>query len=231
TASVSRRAHKCASPSQSHPKTQGITGRGQRCGSQLPTAISRPGSDSSGLAQIQASIGGKVLLNQAFTIERLQRTMTNQHFPIIHLSSHGTFSSDPKKTGIFAWNRQLDLPTLRQLVEQQGQQRSIELLVLSACETAKGDERSILGLAGVAAQAGARSTIASRWLVNEQSTITLMDAFYYGLKQGLSKAEALRQAKLQLIHSADFNHPFSGAVLRLLEVGCDDRGWINHLLR
>jgi CHAT domain-containing protein len=160
------------------------------------------------LVQIQTSIGGKVLLNQAFTIERLQRLMTNQHFPIIHLSSHGTFSSDPKKTGIFAWNRQLDLPTLRQLIEQQGQQRSLELLVLSACETAKGDERSILGLAGVAAQSGARSTIASRWLVSEQSTVMLMDAFYRNLKQGLSKAEALRQAKLELIHSADFNHPF-----------------------
>jgi CHAT domain-containing protein len=160
------------------------------------------------LSQIQTSIGGKVLLNQAFTIERLQRAMTARHFPIIHLSSHGIFSSDPRKTGIFAWNRQLDLPTLRQLIERQGQQRSIELLVLSACETAKGDARSLLGLAGVAAQAGARSTIASRWLVNEESTIILMDAFYRHLKHGLPKAEALRQAKLQLIRSAEFNHPF-----------------------
>jgi CHAT domain-containing protein len=83
-----------------------------------------------------------------------------------------------------------------------------QLLVLSACESAKGDQRSILGLAGVAAQAGARSTIASLWLVDESSTATLMELFYSGLSAGLPKAEALRLAKLGLMDSPEFSHPF-----------------------
>jgi CHAT domain-containing protein len=133
------------------------------------------------------------------------------------LASHGKFSSDPKETGILAWDQVLDLPTLRQLIDEQAKrQRSIELLVLSACETAKGDQRSVLGLAGVAAQAGARSTIASLWLVNEESTVALMDEFYFQMSQGLSKAEALRQAKLNLIHNPEFSHPFFWGSFQLI---------------
>jgi CHAT domain-containing protein len=167
--------------------------------------------------QIATMIRSKTLLNQDFTIEQLQRTLDADYYPIIHLASHGKFSSNPNETGILAWNRTLDLPTLRQLIDTQSKrQRSIELLVLSACETAKGDQRSVLGLAGVAAQAGARSTIASLWLVNEDSTVALMDEFYFGLSQGLSKAEALRQAKLSLINNSEFRHPFYWGSFQLI---------------
>lgn len=167
--------------------------------------------------QIAAILRSKVLLNQDFTIKKFQELLENQDYPIIHLASHGKFSSNPRENGIFAWDKQLDMYTLRQLIDRQSKQRnSIELLVLSACETAKGDQRSVLGLAGVAAQAGARSTVASLWLVNEESTVALMSEFYQGLKNGLSKAEALRQAKLTLINSSDFNHPFFWGSFQLI---------------
>ena len=84
----------------------------------------------------------------------------------------------------------------------------IELLVLSACQTAKGDKRSALGIAGIATQAGARSTVASLWLVEEASTAQLMGKFYQGLKNGLSKAEALRQAQLALLANPEYAHPY-----------------------
>jgi CHAT domain-containing protein len=97
---------------------------------------------------------------------------------------------------------------LKRLIQLKHQNGPLNLLVLSACETAKGNRRSILGLAGVAAQAGARSTLASRWLADEPATMQLMTKFYAGLATGKPKAEALRQAKLELMQSQDFSHPF-----------------------
>jgi CHAT domain-containing protein len=90
----------------------------------------------------------------------------------------------------------------------QSESSSLELLVLSACQTAKGDRRSALGIAGVAAQAGARSTIATLWLVDAASTAQLMGEFYSGLKNGLTKAEALRQAQLILLSNPKSRHPY-----------------------
>jgi CHAT domain-containing protein len=161
------------------------------------------------IEQIQDSTKAKVLLNQQFTADRLKQVLNQGNFPIVHFSTHGRFSSNPTETGIFAWDKPIKMRDLRRIIEtQNARDQSIELLVLSACESAKGDGRSILGLAGVAAQAGARSTIASLWLVDESSTVVLMDEFYRRLSGGMSKAEALRQAKLVLMESEDFNHPF-----------------------
>ena len=76
----------------------------------------------------------------------------------------------------------------------------IDLLVLSACETATGDKRAALGLAGVAVRAGARSTLASLWQVNDESTAALMGQFYRELIENpeIAKAEALRRAQLKI---------------------------------
>jgi CHAT domain-containing protein len=159
------------------------------------------------LMAIQQNAPGKILLNQDFTIARLRQQITTGRYPIVHLSTHGIYSSDPSATGLLTWDQKLGMTELRHILEQ-NRQSPIELLVLSACESAKGDQRSILGLAGVAAQAGARSTLASLWLVDESSTTIIMNQFYSGLRAGLPKAAALRQAKLALMDSPDFNHPF-----------------------
>lgn len=73
----------------------------------------------------------------------------------------------------------------------------IELLVLSACNTAQGDDQAILGLAGVAVRAGARSTVATLWGANDEATATLMGEFYRQLASDtqINKAQALRQAQ------------------------------------
>lgn len=86
------------------------------------------------------------------------------------------------------------------------------MLVLSACETATGDSRSALGLAGVAVRSGARSTVATLWRVNDQVSATLMSQFYDRLAQasqtGMSKAEALRQAQLYILKNPDYRAPY-----------------------
>ena len=85
----------------------------------------------------------------------------------------------------------------------------IELLILSACQTAAGDKRAALGLAGVAVRSGARSTIATLWSVQDESTADLMTQFYQALNQPqVTKADALRQAQLSLLHSPQYQHPF-----------------------
>ncbi|MFM6343957.1 MAG: CHAT domain-containing protein, partial [Dolichospermum sp.] len=93
---------------------------------------------------------------------------------------------------------------------------SVELLTLTACETAEGDERSALGLAGVAIQAGVQSAIASLWPVSDQSTLQLILAFYDNLiNSGVNKAEALREAQIQLIQAQsnpDINNQYSHPV-------------------
>ena len=88
------------------------------------------------------------------------------------------------------------------------QLRPIELLVLSACETATGDRLASLGLAGIAVRAGARSTIASLWAVSDEATVTLMTNFYQELTKDVSKAEALRQAQISTLKEDAFDHPF-----------------------
>ena len=96
------------------------------------------------------------------------------------------------------------------------QHSNIELLVLSACETATGDNRAALGLAGVAVKAGARSTLATLWTVDDQASSALMSKFYHQLRSGkLNKAQALRQAQLAVLQSQNYEHPrnWSGYVL------------------
>lgn len=150
------------------------------------------------------------LLNDKFTSERFQQEFTESDFPIVHISTHGQFSSDPQRTVLLAWDKLIDVQQFASLVRSktQGSQDSIELLVLSACETATGDPRSGLGIAGLAAQAGARSTVASLWLVDAASTTELMREFYKNLHNGTSKAEALRQAQLVLFKNPKYHHPY-----------------------
>ncbi|MFB2771886.1 CHAT domain-containing protein [Pelatocladus sp. BLCC-F211] len=146
------------------------------------------------------------LLNAEFTSERLKKQVQKTNFPILHISTHGQFSSDPEQTFILAWDKPINVREFDFLLRNN--QKAIELLVLSACQTAKGDKRSALGIAGVAVQAGALSTLASLWLVDADSTAQLMGEFYKGLNNRLSTAEALRQAQLTLLKHPKYNHPY-----------------------
>ncbi|MDB9371024.1 CHAT domain-containing protein [Nodularia spumigena CS-586/05] len=156
------------------------------------------------------------LLNHQFTSDRFRQKIGNSPLPVVHVSTHAQFSSDPEQTFILAWDRPMNLLDLNALLKRQNSQSSIDLLVLSACQTAKGDRRSALGIAGLAAQSGARSTIATLWLVNSDSTVQLISKFYEGLKNGLPKAEALRQAQLSLLSNPKYTHPYYWAAFVLV---------------
>lgn len=155
------------------------------------------------LKQIQAEVASsKKLLNSELSSSNLKKQIESVGFNIIHLATHGNFSSDPEETFILLWDRLLQAKNLDQLlgVSDRTDAPTIELLALSACETATGDKQATLGLAGVAVRAGARSTLATLWQVQDQSTAALAIQFYQALKDGkLTKAEALRRAQLYLI--------------------------------
>ena len=163
------------------------------------------------MKEIAQIVSTEVLLDQNFTRPRLQREIETTSFPVVHLATHGQFSSQAEDTFLLTYNERINVKNLDQLLrEREGQERSpIELLILSACQTATGDKRAVLGLAGVAMRSGARSTLATLWSVQDQSTAELISQFYKTLNQpGVSKAEALRQAQLSLLHSPQYQHPF-----------------------
>jgi CHAT domain-containing protein len=162
------------------------------------------------LQEIQAEVTSQILLNQTFTSATLQAQIQALPFPIVHLATHGQFSSNADETFILAWDKPInvnELSTLLRSREDAGE-RAIELLVLSACETAAGDKRAALGLAGLAVQAGARSTLASLWSLDDQSGAQFMGEFYRNLARArISKAEALRQTQLTFLRDPNFRHP------------------------
>ncbi|MEL7332920.1 MAG: CHAT domain-containing protein [Cyanobacteria bacterium J06560_2] len=152
--------------------------------------------------QIQQNTPSRVLLNEAFTQTNLTELINNTPFPLVHLATHGQFSADPNDTFILAWDKPIPVGELNQLLRQseQTRQSAIELLILSACETAAGDRRAALGLAGVAVQAGARSTLASLWNLDDETGALFSNHFYEALQTpNLSKAQALRNAQLKFI--------------------------------
>jgi CHAT domain-containing protein len=161
--------------------------------------------------QISALVPTNVLLNQAFTRTQFEGKVASVPFPIVHLATHGQFSSEAENTFLLTWDGRINVKEFDQLLEGRNRQdrRPIELLILSACQTAAGDKRAALGLAGVAVRSGARSTIATLWSVQDNSTAILMSQLYEELRQpGMSLAEALRQAQLKVLRSSDYQHPF-----------------------
>ena len=151
----------------------------------------------------------KVLLNQNFTEENLTQLVTTTSIPILHLATHGQFSSKQEDTFLLAWDETINIQELEALIKSRKSQQAIELLILSACQTAFGDKRAALGLAGLSMRSGARSVVATLWSVNDESTAQLMVNFYQELqKKGIRKSEALRQAQLKLIQSPNYNHPY-----------------------
>ncbi len=163
------------------------------------------------VAEISRSVSASPLLNQNFTKEALEDTVNHTQANVLHLATHGQFSSKQEDTFLLTWNGRLNIRELSELLRKREIQtgEAIELLVLSACDTAVGDDRAVLGLAGLAVKSGARSTLASLWPVKDRVAVLLMSDFYKNLQQpNMTKAEALRQAQLKLLADEGFSDPF-----------------------
>jgi CHAT domain-containing protein len=171
------------------------------------------------LDTIAAEVAGESLRDEAFTQKNLQHELTSQSFSVVHIATHGQFSFQENETFLLAWDGRIRIRQLAEMIEQQkrSQRRPIELLILSACETATGNHQAALGLAGMAVKAGASSTVASLWSISDESTAVLMRYMYEDLKApGMPKVQALRQAQIALIQNPRYQHPFYWSAFVLL---------------
>jgi CHAT domain-containing protein len=163
------------------------------------------------LDRIKIQVPNSILLkNDSFTDKKLEKKIQETPYQVVHLATHGEFSSKAEDTFVLTWDERLNVDQLNTLLRSDKKQiNPIELLVLSACKTATGDNRATLGLAGMAVRAGARSTIASLWYVDDEATSLLMSEFYQELANNkLTKAEVLRNAQLSILKNKKFSHPY-----------------------
>jgi CHAT domain-containing protein len=140
---------------------------------------------------------GRSFLNDEFTIDNLRSQRIASPSIILHLATHAEFKpGQPGNSYIQLWNSRLGLDEMQTL--EWRREPTVELLVLSACRTAVGDEEVKLGFAGFAVQSGAKTAMASLWYVSDEGTLSLMVEFYSYLKKSL-KAQALRQAQIAML--------------------------------
>jgi CHAT domain-containing protein len=168
------------------------------------------------VGSVQKILGGTKLMDRDFTLANLQEQLLNKSYPVVHIATHGKFGVDAASTFLLTFDSRLTLEQIDEVLRQaalsqkQSRQRQqpVELLTLSACQTAAGDNRAALGIAGVAVRAGVRSALASLWNINDEATVPLIEEFYTQLAQpNVTKAEALQKAQLKMIASLEYSHP------------------------
>ena len=153
--------------------------------------------------------GGGLLLNKDFLVPAVETQLKEKSFSVVHIASHGQFEEDPRNSFLLAYDEKLTMDRLDQFVSRMKyRDEPLALLTLSACETAAGDDRAALGLAGVAIKAGARSALATLWFISDEASSVLVMDFYRQLGDAsLSKAAALQRAQLKLLEHPMFRHP------------------------
>jgi CHAT domain-containing protein len=161
---------------------------------------------------------GVSLLDSDFTIDRFRGEAESGRYRIVHIASHGIFGGAADNSYILAYDDYITMDGLREWLKADTLRSTpVDLLTLSACETADGSDRAPLGIAGAAMKARARSVMGALWQVEDTAAQTLMQKFYEGLLQrSTSKAEALRRAQLELLNTAEFSHPFFWAPFVLI---------------
>ncbi|RKZ64650.1 MAG: hypothetical protein DRQ99_15185, partial [Candidatus Parabeggiatoa sp. nov. 3] len=162
-----------------------------------------------------------LLLNRQFTIPTLQTELAQKGHSIVHIASHGQFSGNLDKTFILTYDDKLSLNKLEQMMRLATiKGKPVELLTLSACETAVGDDRAALGLAGVALKAGVKSALASLWKVDDIATQAIIIEFYRQLQHNaMSKVKALQKAQTMMLTDkryAAHQHPYFWSAFLLI---------------
>jgi len=148
------------------------------------------------------------MLDSTFQLEQFKQNVRGAR--IVHIASHGMFTGDPDSSFVMAHDHLLNMNGLENLFKSESfSDTPVELLTLSACQTAEGDDRSPLGLSGVALRSGARSIMGSLWPVSDNAARTMFPIFYNSMKgSDISKAKALQKSQLALLNDEEMKHPF-----------------------
>jgi CHAT domain-containing protein len=170
------------------------------------------------LRRVQDMFGGAVYKDGAFLTANIENALNSQAFTLVHLASHASFQADADSSFLLTYDGRMTMDALERFIKlSRFRVEPVELLTLSACETAVGDERAALGLAGVAIKAGARSALASLWLINDEAAAELVTEFYADLKDGnTSKAKALQRAQVTMLNDLRYRYPIYWAPFLLI---------------
>jgi len=150
------------------------------------------------------------MMNSEYSIESFHDQLKATEYSVIHLATHGEFDADPDHTYLLTYQSKMTMDKLQGIIGLgKFRDKPVELLTLSACKTAVGNDKAALGLAGVALKAGARSAIATLWFVDDEATSIVISEFYQQLLHGggLSKAKSLQNAQKKLIVQDRYWHP------------------------
>lgn len=174
--------------------------------STLVKALSLPGV-SNEVTALQKDMVNTTLMNQTFTYGGFKQAVGSGDYSIIHIASHGYFGTSADNSFVMTYDHNLKLGDFQVLLSNKNIKKTpINLLTLSACQTADGDDRALLGFSGIAIKTNALSAIGTLWSVDDAATAMFMKAFYSDLTKD-PKAEALRQAQLSLLKNNDTRHP------------------------
>ncbi len=162
------------------------------------------------LESLKGELPSTQLLDQNFTADALRQDLRQRPYSIVHIASHGVLGQRADQSFILAYDRVLTLDDLERLLQTGPfRDRPMDLLTLSACQTAEGDDRAPLGIAGMALKTRVRGALGTLWPVDDDAAARLMPAFYRSLGHaGLSKGSALQKAQLNLLHDPELSHPY-----------------------
>jgi CHAT domain-containing protein len=149
------------------------------------------------------------LLNSAFSRARFASELREVNYTMVHIASHSQLGSDPSQSFVLAYDGPLSLDDLEGSIKlARFRDLGLELLTLSACQTAVGDDSAALGMAGLALKAGARSVLATLWFISDEASSQLVVEFYKQLQNpSMSKARALQAAQIKLMQDPLLGHP------------------------
>jgi CHAT domain-containing protein len=165
-------------------------------------------SEIRGVARIYPS--SVLLENAEFTAARVDDEIKNSSVGLVHLASHGEFTGRAGGCFLLTHDGRITLDDIEGMIRpKKFTETPVDLLCLSGCRTAAGDDRAALGLAGAGVKAGVRSVVASLWYVEDSTTAELMSDFHRRLRDQAAggKAAALRGAQLELLKRDPNAHP------------------------
>ncbi|MDM8559312.1 CHAT domain-containing protein [Candidatus Parabeggiatoa sp. HSG14] len=156
----------------------------------------------------------KKLLNKQFSKTQFEQALESNRYKIVHVASHGEFQEDPRENFLLTYDGKITIDRLEKLIKIETSKTVVELLALSACETAQGS-KAALGLAGIAVKTGVKSALANLWKVDDEAGSQLSVKFYENLqKENMTAVQALQQAQLDILKKKP--HPYYWASMLLI---------------
>jgi CHAT domain-containing protein len=175
----------------------------------LKLALALPGVKDE-VQAIGVSQNATVLMDNDFTSEHFRQQLMSGNFGTVHIASHGFFGGSAERSYLLASDDLISLTSLQSyLGASTFEDAPLDMLILSACQTAEGNDRAPLGFAGAAVKAHAQVAVGTLWPLSDDAAVRVMSSFYQGIGNGAtSRIKALRQAQLALLHDSAFSHPF-----------------------